>query len=192
MSYGQKTVIESSTKYLANVDAVSNLIKDRIIFIDGAITEEMANGVIAQMLHLDAQDKNKTIHIYINSYGGSVNDGLAIYDISQIISSPIRTVCIGKAFSMGAFLLLMGDERCSTENSRIMLHQPSGGTGGTLKDMEIDLEEGQKLRSILYKIVTDKTKIENPSEEFARDKYYSAEEALNIGIITKIVEKSKK
>ena len=189
MGYG-RVIIEESPKNIGIIDAISNLIKDRIVFIDGIIDEDMANGVIAQMLYLNSQSTTKPIHVYINSYGGEVHAGLGIYDVANIIQAPIRTVCIGKACSMGAFLMLMGSERCATENSRIMLHQPSGGCIGTVKSMEIDFEEVKKSKEILYGIVKSKTNITDPEEEFRNDKWYSAEEALEVGILTSVMTKA--
>lgn len=191
MSYRQRVVIEESSRNIAIVDALSNLIKDRIIFIDGEIDEDMANGVIAQLLHLNSEDPNKVIHIYINSFGGSVYDGLAIYDISKIISAPIRTVCIGKAASMAAILMLMGDERCSTENARFMLHQPSGGTYGNAEELKIYVEEMAAIKKILYDIIKSKTNIDNPYEECLFDRWYSSQDALESGIIHEILTSKK-
>ena len=127
---GMRTIVEERQKNVAVMDVFSRLIQERIIFIDDVIDDDLANGVIAQLLHLDSLDKKKPINIYINTPGGGVYSGLAIYDIAKLISAPIRTVCIGMAASMGVPLMLMGTERCATKHSRIMIHQPMGGTGG--------------------------------------------------------------
>lgn len=181
-----RTIVEERPENIAVMDVFSKLIQERIIFIDGAITEELANGVIAQMLYLDSLN-NEQINIYINSHGGEVTQGLAIYDIAKLTKSPIRTVGIGNACSMGAVLMLVGEERCSLENCRFMLHQPSGGFVGTIAENKVALEEMIALEKILYKIIEDKTNITNAEENLLLDMWLSPEEALEKGIINKIL-----
>lgn len=181
-----RTIVEQGKSNMVIMDVFSKLIQNRIIFIDGTITEELANNVIAQMLHLESLN-NETINIYINSYGGSVYDGLAIYDTSKVLKSPIRTVCVGKACSMGAILMLMGDTRSATRHSRFMLHQPSGGVLGSAEDIKITHEQMESLKNDLYNIITTKTTIKNPENLFKFDMWYNAEEALKVNIINEIL-----
>lgn len=168
------------------MDVFSKLIQKRIIFIDGYITEELSNQVIAQMLYLDSIGQ-KEINIYINSYGGSVLDGLAIFDTAKLLSSPIRTVCVGKACSMGFILMLMGQTRCSTKNARFMIHSVAGGVYGTLEDMKINYEEASKLQEILNEIISENTKLTNLEEYLKFDKWLSSKESLELGVITEIL-----
>lgn len=184
---GTRTIVEERQKNVVIMDVFSKLIQERIIFIDDEIDNELANNVIAQMLYLDSVDQSREINIYINSPGGSVYDGLAIYDTSKLIKSPIRTVCMGLAASMGAILMLMGTERCATKHSRIMLHQPSGYARGTADDIEITHEEIQKLKKELYDIVEENSNLTNVEQLFKLDTWYTAKEALEAGLITKIL-----
>ena len=184
-----RTIIEERSKNVAIMDVFSRLIQDRIIFIDGDIEEEMANEIIGQMLFLDAQDKKKPITIYISTYGGSVYDGLAIYDVSKRLSAPIKTVCVGKCCSMGAILMLMGSEREGLKHSRIMQHQPSSGFRGTQTDLEIHYKEVEKLKKELYQIISEVTgqpynKVEKDCD---RDYWMTAQEALEYGFLTKVL-----
>lgn len=183
---GTRTIVEQSQKNIVIMDVFSKLVQERIIFIDGVIDDQLANGIIAQLLHLDSISK-ELINIYINSPGGSVYDGLAIYDTSKIIKSPIRTVCVGMAASMGAILMLMGKERCATKHSRLMLHQPSGVAYGTADDIEITHEEIQKLKKELYTIVEENSNLTNVEQLFKLDTWYNSKEALEAGLITKIL-----
>ena len=182
----QRTIVEERSKNVVVMDVFSKLAQERIIFIDDIIDDELANGVIAQMLFMDSINNN-TINVYINSLGGSVYDGLAIYDVAHIIQSPIKTICIGVAASMGAILMLMGDERCATKHSRIMLHQPSGFVKGSSDDIMIMSEEIQKLKKELYDIVEEKTSLQNVEQLFKLDTWYTSNEALECGLITKIL-----
>lgn len=181
-----RVIVEESSKNISTIDVFSKLIQDRIIFIDSAIDDELANGVIAQMLCLDSIN-HEEIKIYINSPGGSVYDGLAIYDVAKLIKSPITTVCVGKAFSMGSILMLMGDKRYATKHSYFMLHQPASIAEGSAKEIQIGSDQIQKLKKELYQIISENTSIENPEELFQWDKWIDAEEALNYGIITKVL-----
>ena len=183
---GIRTIVEERPRNVVVMDVFSKLVQERIIFIDNVIDDELANGVIAQMLYLDSVNNN-TINVYINSPGGSVYAGLGIYDTSKLIKSPIRTVCVGMAASMGAVLMLMGKERCATKHSRIMLHQPSGGAIGTADDIAITHEEIQKLKKELYEIVESNSNLTNIEQLFKLDTWFTASEALEAGLITKIL-----
>lgn len=171
------------------MDVFSKLVQERIIFIDDVIDDDLANGVIAQMLYLDSIDPKKQINIYINTPGGNVYAGLAIYDIAEKITAPIRTVTMGKCCSMGVPLMLMGSERCATKRARFMIHQISSGAWGQLSDMKIDLKEAEDLEKSLYTIISDRTgkSYEQIKIDCDRDNWLSAEEALDYGIITKIL-----
>ena len=182
-----RTIAEERSKNVAVMDVFSKLIQDRIIFIDDEIDDELANGVIAQMLYLNSMNKKETIHIYINSPGGSVVAGLAIYDISKIIEAPIRTVCIGMAASMGAVLMLMGQERCSLRHSRLMFHEISGGSIGKLSDMRIDFKLTESIQEDLYKVIRENTTFDNIDELFKKDLWLKPEEAMKYNVINKIL-----
>lgn len=182
-----RTIVEESQQHVAVMDVFSKLIQERIIFIDGIIDDDLANGVIAQMLYLSAVNGDREISIYINSPGGQVTAGLAIYDVAKLIKTPIKTVCIGQAASMGCILMLMGTERCGLTHSRFMLHQVSGGVVGTFEDMKINLEEAQKAQNAIYKIIKEKTFLKSIDDELKFDKWFGSEEALEANIITKIL-----
>ena len=160
----QRTIVEESKQSIAVMDVFSKLIQQRIIFIDDVIDDELANGVIAQMLYLSSSDPDKQIDIYINSPGGNISSGLAIYDVSQLIKAPIKTVCVGSASSMAAILMLMGKERCGLKHSRFMLHQASGGSVGTFEDLKINLKEMDLLQNNLYDIIREKTNLKDIEE----------------------------
>jgi len=185
----QRTIVEERGKSIVIMDVFSKLVQERIIFIDEPIDDELANGVIAQMLYLDSVNHQR-IDIYINTPGGSIYDGLAVYDVAHLIKSPIRTICVGMAASMGAILMLMGTERCATKHARIMLHQPSGGAIGTADDIEITHEEIQKLKKEMYDIVEEKTFLTNVETLFKNDVWYTAVEALEYGLLTEILVKT--
>lgn len=186
MSY--RTIVEENPKNIAVIDVFSKLIQDRIIFIDGVIDEDSANGIIAQMLYLDSLS-NEEITCYINGPGGSVYDGLAIYDTSKIVKSPIKTVNVGKAFSMSAVLMLMGQERQGLKHSRIMIHQPMGEAVGQASDIKITHEEIQKLKKELYEIISEVTgqSYDKVEKDCDRDYWMTSEEALKYGFLTKIL-----
>lgn len=188
MSYGIRTIVEERPKNVAVMDVFSKLIQERIIFIDGVINEDSANGIIAQMLYLDSIS-NEKINCYINGPGGSVYDGLAIYDTSKLIKSPIRTVNLGKAFSMSAILMLMGEEREGLKHSRVMTHQPMGGAEGQASDIRITSKEIDKLEAELYQIISEVTgkDIEQVRKDCDRDYWMTSEEALEYGFLTKIL-----
>lgn len=181
-----RTIVEESPKNIAVMDVFSKLIQERTIFIDNVIDEDLANGVIAQLLYLDSLNDNE-IKIYINSPGGNVVDGLAIYDVSKLIKSPIRTVCVGMAASMGLVLMLMGKTRVGLKHSKLMGHQPSGGAFGKFSDMKIQLEFMEELKEDLYTIIREKTIIEDVEDLFESDKWFNSKNALKCGILTQIL-----
>ena len=154
------------------------------------MARELSNEIIAQLLILDA-NSNEPINIYINSPGGSCLDGLAIYDVSKVISAPIKTTCIGQASSMGAILMLMGEERFGLPHCRIMLHEASGDMWGKTKDVSVMFKLQKEIQEELFEIVKEKTTI-NPSEFSVTDKWYNSKEALECGLITKIIKNGEK
>lgn len=183
----QRLIVEENPMNIAVMDVFSKLIQERIIFIDGVIEEELANGVIAQMLYLKHLDPDKTINIYINSPGGGIIQGLAIYDVAKLIQTPIRTVCIGMAASMGAILMLMGTERCGLPHSRVMLHEASGYHVGKTKDVEVDFLLHKDLQKEIFDIVKEKTTLTNIEDMFKLDKWFTAKEALDCKLFTEIL-----
>ncbi len=188
------TVIEKTQGGERAYDIYSRLLKERIIFLGTGIDDNVANIVIAQLLFLQSEDPTSDISLYINSPGGSVSAGLAIYDTMQHISPDVSTICVGMAASMGAFLLACGEKgkRFALPNSRVMIHQPSGGFQGTAADIEITANEIIKIRHQLNKILADKTgqKVEKISSDSDRDFWQSAEEAKKYGLVDKVVEKT--
>ncbi|BBE31861.1 ATP-dependent Clp protease proteolytic subunit [Tepiditoga spiralis] len=195
MSIPMPVVVESNGRYERSYDIYSRLLKDRIIFIGSPIEETIANVVVAQLLFLESQDPEKDIYIYINSPGGSVTDGLAIYDTMQYIKPDVSTICIGQAASMGAVLLSGGTKgkRFALPNSRVMIHQIAGGAEGVATDVQIRLNEMQRLKKILYDILSFHTgqtykKIEKDCD---RDNFMSAEEAVKYGLIDKVIGSRK-
>ena len=183
----RKTIVEESSSNIAIMDVFSKLVQERIVFIDGVIDEELTNEVIAQLLYLNSVSNKEEISVYINSPGGYVAQGLAIYDISKIIQAPIKTVCIGQAASMGALLLLMGDKRCATEHSQIMVHGISGGVYGTLSNMKINFDHAQHLQECINKIILEKTKITDVDYYMSKDNWLTSKECLELGIINQIL-----
>lgn len=185
------TVIEKEGHIERAYDIYSRLLKDRIIFLGEPVRDHTANIVIAQLLFLDAENKDKDIKFYINSPGGSVSAGLAIYDTMQYVKSDVSTICIGMAASMGAFLLAAGakGKRFSLPNSEIMIHQVMGGTEGQASDIKIRAEHILKTRDRLNKIMAKNTgqKIATIEKDTDRDNFMSAEEAVKYGIIDKII-----
>lgn len=180
----QRTIVEERSKNIVIMDVFSKLAQERIVFIDDVIDDELANGVIAQLLYLDSIN-NKQINVYINSPGGNILAGLAIYDISKLIKSPIRTVCVGAACSMAGVLMLMGAERCGLKHSRVMIHQLKGGVFGKPGDVKVVMEQMDILEKELFDIIVEKTNIKNPFT--ACDIWYTAKEALEAGILTSIL-----
>ena len=186
------TVIEKSQLGERAYDIYSRLLKDRIIFLGDMITDAMANTVIAQLLFLESQNKDKDIRLYINSPGGSVTAGLAIYDTMQYIKAPVETICIGTAASMAAILLAAGakDKRLALPNAEIMPHQVMGGAEGQASDVKIRAEHILKIEDKLNKLLAKHTGqgLEKIEKDTDRDYFMSAEEAKKYGIIDKIIE----
>jgi ATP-dependent Clp protease protease subunit len=185
-------IIERSSRGERSYDVYSRLLMDRIIFLGSEINDEVANIVIAQLLFLEADAPEKDIQLYINSPGGDVSAGLAIYDTMQHLSSPVNTICMGMAASMGCFLLATGrkGKRSALPHARIMMHQPWGGTAkGTAADIEIAAKEIIYLRAKMFELLGKHTgqPLERIEREFDRDRYMSAEEAMRYGIIDKVV-----
>ena len=185
-------VVEQTGKGERTYDIYSRLLIDRIVFISGEVTDEMANAVCAQLLFLQSQDAKKDISVYINSPGGSVTAGLAIYDTMQFVKCPVATYCIGQAASMGAILLTAGEKgkRYALPNSRIMIHQPLGGAEGKASDIEITAKEILRLKERLNEILARHSgrKIQDVERDTDRDYFMSAEEACKWGLVDKVVE----
>lgn len=173
-------------------DIYSRLLEDRIIFLTGEINDQVANTVVAQLIYLEGKNPDKDIYMYINSPGGSVSAGFAIYDTMNYIKCDVSTICIGLAASMGAFLLSSGarGKRVALPNSKIMIHQPLGGAQGQASDIEIQAREMQKTKQKLNEILARNTgkSIEEIARDTDRDNYMSAEEAQNYGLVDKIYE----
>jgi ATP-dependent Clp protease protease subunit len=186
-------VIEQNSRGERSYDIYSRLLKDRIIFLGEEVTDVSANLVVAQMLFLEAEDPGKDIHFYINSPGGSVSAGFAIYDTMQYIKCDVSTICIGMAASMGAFLLSGGTKgkRLALPNAEIMIHQPSGGARGQETEIRIVAENILKTRNKLNEILAANTgkSVEEISRDTERDNYMTAQEAVAYGLIDSVVEK---
>lgn len=186
-------VIEQNSRGERSYDIYSRLLKDRIIFLGEEVTDVSANLVVAQMLFLEAEDPGKDIHFYINSPGGSVSAGFAIYDTMQYIKCDVSTICIGMAASMGAFLLAAGanGKRLALPNSDIMIHQPSGGAQGQATDMEIHTRHILDMKKRLNQILADNTgqPIDVIAKDTNRDNFMTAQQALEYGLIDKVIEK---
>ena len=186
-------VIEQNSRGERSYDIYSRLLKDRIIFLGEEVTDVSANLVVAQMLFLEAEDPGKDIHFYINSPGGSVSAGFAIYDTMQYIKCDVSTICIGMAASMGAFLLSGGakGKRLALPNAEIMIHQPSGGARGQETEIRIVAEIILKTRNKLNEILAANTgkSVEEISRDTERDNYMTAQEAVAYGLIDSVVEK---
>ncbi|MCE5303556.1 MAG: ATP-dependent Clp endopeptidase proteolytic subunit ClpP [Planctomycetaceae bacterium] len=185
-------VIEKSGREERAMDIYSRLLKDRIIFLGSQVTDEVANAIVAQLLFLQSEDPKSDIHMYINSPGGSVSAGLAIYDTMQFINCPVATYCIGQAASMGAVLLAAGTsgKRKALPNSRIMIHQPLAGAEGTAEDILIHAKEFTKIKERLNSILIKHTghPLEKIEQDTDRDRFMSPEEALEYGLIDHVIE----
>ena len=188
-------VVEQTHRGERVYDIYSRLLKDRIIMLGTPIDDDVANIVIAQLLFLESDDPDKDINIYINSPGGSVTAGLAIFDTMQYVKPPVSTICIGQAASMGAVLLAAGakGKRYSLPNSRIMIHQPLGGARGQSKDMEIQVAEMVRLRKALYDIISKATghSFERIEKDCDRDFFMSSAEAKQYGLVDEVMDKKK-
>ncbi len=185
-------VVEQTAKGERSYDIYSRLLKERIIFVNGEFEDQMANLIVAQLLFLEAENPEKEIYMYINSPGGVVSSGLAIYDTMQYIKPKIATLCIGQACSMGATILLAGEKgmRYALPNSRVMIHQPIGGYRGQATDIEIHAKETMKVKKILHEIYSKHsgktlTQVEKSME---RDNFMSPKEAKDFGLVDKIIE----
>ena len=191
MSVYSPVVIENDGRGERSYDIYSRLLKDRIIFVSGEVEDGMANAIVAQLLFLDAQDNEKDIVMYINSPGGVITAGLAIYDTMRHIKSDVSTVCVGQAASMAAVLLAAGakEKRYSLPNSRIMIHQPLGGARGQATDIQIQAKEIERMKEITSKILSEATgkSVEEIYADTERDNFMSPEEAVNYGLIDKIL-----
>ncbi|MDA1691547.1 ATP-dependent Clp endopeptidase proteolytic subunit ClpP [Bacillus cereus group sp. TH147LC] len=184
------TVIEQTNRGERAYDIYSRLLKDRIIMLGSAIDDNVANSIVSQLLFLESQDPEKDIHIYINSPGGSIKAGMAIYDTMQFIKPQVSTICIGMAASMGAFLLAAGEKgkRYALPNSEVMIHQPLGGAQGQATEIEIAAKRILFLREKLNQILADRTgqPLEVLQRDTDRDNFMTAEKALEYGLIDKI------
>lgn len=189
------TVIEQSSRGERAYDIYSRLLKDRIVMLSGPIDDAVANSVIAQLLFLDAQDPDKDIYLYINSPGGSVSAGLAIFDTMNFINADVQTIVIGMAASMGAFLLAAGEKgkRYALPNAEVMIHQPLGGAQGQATEIEIAAKHILKTRDTLNKILAERTGqiLKVIARDTDRDNYMSAEEAVKYGLVDAIMTNSK-
>lgn len=193
-NYLVPTVVEQSSEGERAFDIYSRLLKERIIFLGEDVNEHTANLVVAQLLHLAYDDSKKDIKLYINSPGGSVYDGFAIYDTMQYISPDVQTIGIGVQASMGAFLLSSGTKgkRFVLPNSRLMIHQPSSGTQGKISDQEISLREGIYLKQKLNEILAKNTgqKLAKVEKDTDRDFWMSAKEAVEYGLVDQVITKA--
>lgn len=186
-------VVEQTSRGERSYDIFSRLLKDRIIFLSEDVNSTSASLIVAQMLFLEAEDPDKDIHFYINSPGGSVTAGMAIYDTMQLIKADVSTICVGMAASMGAFLLAGGakGKRFALPNAEVMIHQPSGGTQGQATDMQIHAERIIAMKKKLNEILSENTgqSIEKVTQDTERDNFLTSEEAVTYGLIDKVIEK---
>lgn len=185
-------VVEQTNRGERSYDIYSRLLKERIIFIGEQVEDNMANTVIAQLLFLESEDTEKSVTMYINSPGGSVSAGLAIYDTMQYIKPDVATLCMGQASSMGALLLTAGakGKRLALPNSRIMIHQPLGGVQGQATDIEIQAREIMKVKKTIHDILVEHTgqPVEKIREDTERDYFMSADQAMEYGIIDRVIK----
>ncbi len=186
-------VIEQSGRGERSYDIYSRLLKERVIFLVGEVNDQTANLVVAQLLFLESENPDKDISFYINSPGGSVSAGLAIFDTMQFVKPEVSTLCMGMAASMGSFLLMAGakGKRFALPNSKIMIHQPSGGTSGQATDIEIHAREIIKTREQLNRIYAERTgqTVEKIALDMERDRYLSADEAQVYGLVDQVIHK---
>lgn len=184
-------VVEQSGQGERAYDIYSRLLKDRIIFLSGEVEDNMANTIVAQMLFLEAEDPDKDIYLYINSPGGVVTAGMAIYDTMQYIKPDVSTICIGQAASMGSLLLTAGakGKRFALPNARIMIHQPLGGARGQSTDVQIQAKELMRIRQMLNEILSQRTgkSMEQIEADTERDNFMSAAEAVEYGLVDKVI-----
>lgn len=187
-------VVEKSGREERVYDIYSRLLKDRIIFLGQQVDDQISNALVAQMLFLQSDDPKADIHLYINSPGGSITAGMAIYDTMQFVSCDVATYCIGQAASMGAALLTAGakGKRHALPNARIMIHQPLAGMQGTAREVEIHVEELRRIKQRMNELMIEHTghSLEKIEEDTDRDRFMSADEACEYGLIDKVVSKS--
>ncbi len=187
------TVVENSSRGERAFDIFSRLLRERIIFLGSEIDDDVANSIVAQLLLLDSENPDKDIMLYINSPGGVITAGMAIYDTMKLIKADVSTICLGDAASMGAFLLSAGTKgkRLALPNSRIMIHQPLGGAKGQATDIEIEAKEILRMKTMLSTLIAEHTgqSVEKIKEDTERDNFMTAKEALEYGLIDKIIEK---
>jgi ATP-dependent Clp protease protease subunit len=187
-------VVEQTGRGERSYDIYSRLLKDRIIMLSGEVNDQVASTIVAQLLFLEAQDPDKDIYFYINSPGGVITSGLSMYDTMNYIKPDIVTICMGQAASMGAFLLSSGTpgKRYALPNARIMIHQPSGGAQGQSTDIQIQAEEIQRLKDSLNEIMAKNCgkKAKQLEKDTERDNFMSSKEAMDYGLIDKVLEKS--
>ena len=188
-------VVEQTSRGERSYNIFSRLLNDRIIFLSEEVNDTTASLIVAQMLYLEAQDPDKDIQFYINSPGGSVTAGMAIYDTMQYIKCDVATICVGMAASMGAFLLSAGTKgkRMALPNAEIMIHQPSAGTQGQITDMAIHLKRLETIKKRMNRILAENTgrTVEETTDACERDNFMSAEEALAFGLIDRVIEHHK-
>ena len=193
--YFEPSVIEKTPYGERSYDVYSRLLKDRVVFLRGEVNEALANSIVAQLLFLEMEDPDADISMYINSPGGSVTDGMAIFDTMRYVKPKIRTVCLGMAASMGAFLLMAGEPgmRLALPNSEVMIHQPSGGVQGQASEIAIVAENILKTRAKLNQILSENTNqpLEKIARDVERDFYMDAEEAHEYGLIDKVFKTRK-
>jgi ATP-dependent Clp protease, protease subunit len=186
-------VVEQTARGERSFDIYSRLLNDRVVFVGGEINQETANLIVAQLVHLESDDPDKDIHLYINSPGGSIYDGLAIYDTMQFIRPDVQTICYGIAMSMGSLLLAGGTKgkRMALPNSRILIHQPSGGFQGQSADIEIHAREVLALRARIDEIYAKHTEqaVERVHADMDRDRYFTGAEALAYGLVDRVIER---
>lgn len=196
MSYLVPMVVEQTNRGERSYDIYSRLLKDRIIFLGSEINDTVANLVIAQFLFLEAEDPDKDISLYINSPGGSISAGMAIYDTMQYIRPDVSTICVGLAASMGAFLLAAGQKgkRFALPNAEIMIHQPLGGTQGQATDIEIHAKRIIKIKESMNKILAERTgqKVDKIQKDTERDYFMSSQEAKEYGLIDEVISQPKR
>jgi len=189
-------VIEKTGRGERSYDIFSRLLKDRIVMLSGEVNDQVASTIVAQLLFLEAEDPEKDIYFYINSPGGVITAGMSIFDTMNYIKPDVSTICIGQAASMGAFLLSSGakGKRYSLPNSRIMIHQPSGGAQGQSTDIQIQAKEIQRMKDDLNAILAENTgqKVAKIAEDTERDNFMSAEESKKYGMIDEVISKNSK
>ena len=186
-------VVEQSARGERSFDIFSRLLRERVIFLTGQVEDHMANLIVAQLLFLEAENPDKDIHLYINSPGGSVSAGLAIFDTMNFIKPDVSTICMGGAYSMGSFLLAAGErgKRYALANARVMIHQPSGGAQGQASDIEINAREILKTRARLNEILAERTgqPVEKIEKDVERDYWLDAKEAKEYGLVDEVLER---